>query len=392
MGALDGFRVVEAGLLVQGPQAALTLGDWGAEVVKVELPGFGDQARWLPLAPDDFRSAYFAACNRGKRSITLDLRTPDGKEAFLRLIEVSDVVITNFKAGTMDDWGLGYDAIAERNPRVVYASGSTFGTEGPDAGREGADLSGQAAGGLISTTGRDGGEPTPAAATVADHIASQNLVAGVLAALLARERTGRGQRVDTSLLGGQIWAQASEVTAYLLTGREAGRANRGNPMIPGLYGIFPTADGWIALVGVVGPARTTFYEAIGRPDLSERFPELYYWAPEKEQVFPILDEAFSSRPTAEWCEILGAAGLRYAPVRGHADVVADPGVWANGYLAHADGPEGPVDVVVPPVRFSDTPGRPVAGAPELGQHTEEVLLELGYGWDDITRLQEAGVI
>ena len=233
-GALDGIRVVEAGLLVQGPQAAATLGAWGAEVVKVELPGFGDQARWLPVEPGDGRSAFFTACNRGKRSVTLDLRTAGGAEAFLRLAEAADVVITNFKAGTMESWGLGYDQVAARNPRVVYAAGSTFGQEGPDAGREGADLSGQSAGGLISTTGRDGGEPTPMGATVADHTAAQNLVAGILAALFARERSGRGQKVETSLLGGQIWAQASEMTHYLLTGRVAGRANRGNPMVPGL--------------------------------------------------------------------------------------------------------------------------------------------------------------
>ena len=175
-GALHGLRVVEAGLLVQGPQAAATLSDWGAEVVKVELPGFGDQSRWLLLAPDDPRSAYFIACNRGKRSVTIDLRNSSGREVFLRLVETADVVITNFKPGTMEAWGLGYEEVAARNPRVVYAAGSTFGEIGPDAQREGADLSGQAAGGLISTTGMDGGDPTPIGVTIADHIAAQNLV------------------------------------------------------------------------------------------------------------------------------------------------------------------------------------------------------------------------
>ncbi|HSS10654.1 MAG TPA: CoA transferase, partial [Acidimicrobiales bacterium] len=227
MGALDGIRVIEAGLLVQGPQAAATLGAWGADVVKVELPGFGDQSRWLPLTPTDPRSAYFIACNRGKRSVTLDLRSEMGQEAFLRLVEQADVVITNFKPGTMEGWGFGYEEVAVRNPRIIYAAGSTFGAAGPDASREGADLSGQAAGGLISTTGVDGGDPTPIAATIADHIASQNLVAGILAALFARERTGCGQHIETSLVGGQIWAQASEYTAHLLSGQTLGRANRG---------------------------------------------------------------------------------------------------------------------------------------------------------------------
>ena len=388
MGALDGLKVVEAGLLVQGPQAAATLGQWGADVIKVELPGRGDQSRWLPAQPGDAASAYFIGCNRGKRSITIDLRTSDGRDLFLRLAEWADVVITNFAPGTMDAWGLGYDEVAARNPRVVYAASSAFGSEGTDAAREGADLSGQAAGGLISTTGRDGGEVTPVAVTIADHIASQNLVAGILAALLARERTGRGQRVTTSLLGGQIWAQASEYTGCMLRGTPAGRANRGHPLIPGLYGIFRTADGWIAIVGVVGRMRQTFFEVVGRPELYEQFPQQLYWDSDKAELFPLLDEAFASASTSTWCQRLSAAGVRHAPVRDHSEVIADPNVWANGYLANVDG----VDVVAAPVSFSDTPAKPSAAVPELGQHTEEVLLELGFTWDDINHLQQAGAI
>jgi formyl-CoA transferase/CoA:oxalate CoA-transferase len=392
VGALDGLKVIEAGLLVQGPQAAATLGAWGADVIKVELPGFGDQSRWLPLSPEDSRSAYFLACNRGKRSVTIDLRQPAGRDVFLRLAEGADVVITNFKPGTMEEWGLGYEAMAARHPGLVYAAGSTFGTEGPDAGREGADLSGQASGGIISTTGVDGGDPTPIGATIADHIASQNLVGGILAALVARTRTGQGQRIDSSLLGGQIWAQASEYTAYLMSGHQPGRANHGHAMVPGLYGIFRTGDGWIALVGVIGPARTMFFDLVGRPDLAERFDQFYYFQAEKEALFPLLDEAFSTRPTAEWCDILRQAGIRHSPVRDYAQVVADPGVWENGYLTRDDGSDRRDVAVGSPVRFSATPARRGGLAPELGQHTEEVLLEAGYTWDEITSLSDAGAI
>jgi crotonobetainyl-CoA:carnitine CoA-transferase CaiB-like acyl-CoA transferase len=292
----------------------------------------------------------------------------------------------------MEGWGLGYDAVTARNPRVIYASGSTYGSRGADASREGADLSGQAAGGLISTTGRPGQEPTPVGAALADHIGSQNLVSGILAALHARERTGRGQHVETSLLGGQIWAQASEYTSALLTGHPAGRADRGNPMIPGLYGIFPTEDGWIAIVGVVGAARATFYEVIGHAELSEQFPDLVYWAATKAKLFPILDTIFRTRPSREWAEILGRAGLRYAVVRDHADVIADPSVWENGYLARVAGPAGDEDVVATPVRFSATPAEPSVFAPELGQHTEEVLLEAGLTWEEIGALRDASAI
>lgn len=391
-GALEGLRVVEAGLLVQGPQAAAMLHDWGADVIKVELPGFGDQSRWLPVASGDARSAYFTACNRGKRSLTLDMRSPAGKEVFLRIAETADVVMTNFKPGTMDEWGLGYEDVSARNPRLIYATGSSFGPVGPDAAREGADLSGQAAGGIISTIGRKGGDPSPIGATIADHIACQNMVAGILAALIARDRTGRGQRIDVSLLGGQIWAQASEYTGYLMTGKVAGPSNGGHPLIPGLYGIFKTADGWIAVVGIVGPLREEFYKLVGKPQLAEEFAQPLYSEQDKARLFPLLDEAFSVRTTSEWCGLLAAAGMRHAPVRDHSQVVADPGPWENGYLVKVDGANGETTVPASPVRFSNTPARAVADAPELGQHTEEVLLEVGYTWDEISELSSSGVI
>ena len=395
MGALDGIRVVEAGLLVQGPQAAALLGDLGAEVVKVELPGFGDASRWLPVGPDQPISAYFVACNRGKRSVTADLRTEGGRRVFRRLAARADVVITNYKPGTMDDWGLGYEVLAELNPGLVWAAGSTFGPLGADAGREGADLSGQAAGGLISTIGIDGGDPSPVGATIADHMAAQNLVAGILAALVARGRTGRGQRVEVSLLGSQIWAQASEYTFYLLTGRPAGRANRANPMIAGLYGIFPTADGWLAVVGVPGPNRDAFFHEVGLPELLDdpRFARPLLTPEHKAALFEALTPVFRQRTTQEWCRRLVASGQRVAPVRDHAEVIADAQAWDNGYLVVCDdGVGGTSRVVGSPIRFSDTPSQVDPAVPELGQHTEEVLLELGFGWDEIGALRDTGAI
>lgn len=384
MPALDGIRVVEAGLLVQGPQASQTLGDWGADVVKVELPVIGDQARWLPAAPGDTRSAYFTACNRGKRSATIDLRTPGGRDAFLRLCARADVVISNFAPGTMERWGLAYEDVAAVNDRSVYAVGSTFGHAGPDAQREGADLAAQAAGGLLSTTGTDGGPPSAIGATIAD----QNLVAGILAALLVRERTGRGQRVETSLVGGQIWAQASEVTAHLLTGRVQGPANRSHPLIPSLYGIVRTADGWIALVGLLGPARTRFFEAIGRPRRDERFGGLALTEEQKVELWPLLDEALATRTTAEWGAVLDEARVRWAPVRDHAQVVADAGTWANGYVTEVGG----VRLVPPPVAFSATPAAPATGVPALGEHTDDVLAEAGLTAAEIAALRDAGAL
>ena len=389
MGALDGVRVIDAGVLVQAPQAAALLQQFGADVIKVEFPGFGDHSRWLPVRIGDTRSAFYAGNNRGKRSITVNLNAPEGREVFLRLVERADVLLTNFSPGRLEAWDLGPDVLSARNPRLIHGAGSAYGALGPDAHLAGADLGGQARGGLISATGVDGGDPTPIGAVIADHISSQHLAAGVLAALVARERTGQGQRVEVSLLGGQVWAQATEITAFLMTGEERGRPNFSHPLVAGIYGILPTSDGWVAVIGVTPPYKQVFFEAAGRPDLMGRFGGM---APltedDKLAVFAELGTAFRQRTTAEWCTVLEALDIRCAPVQGYAQLAADPQVWANDYLVATD--DGPAIGV--PVRFSTTPAAAGGPAPELGQHTEEVLLEHGYTWEDITSLRDAGAI
>jgi CoA:oxalate CoA-transferase len=395
MGALDGIRVLDAGLLVQGPQAAALLSDMGADVIKIELPGFGDQARWIPVSESDRRAPYYVAINRGKRSVSIDLRKPEGREVFLRLAETADVVISNFKGGTLDEWGLSYEAVAARNPRIIYATGTVFGPVGPDASREGADLAGQAAGGLISTTGVNGGSPTPVGVTIADFIASQTMANGILAALIARGNTGRGQRVDVSLVGSQIWAQASEYASFGMSGQQPGRSNHGHPLIHAAYFIVPTKDGWLALIGIPLPLRKAFYECINRPDLGtdERFTGTLYSPEVKAALHAELSSVFPSRTTAEWCEILRNAGQRYAPVRGYADVMDDPQMWENGYLSVLEHPEwGDVRMAGVPIRMSDTPLKPGAFLAELGQDTELVLTDLGYRWEEIEALRGAGAI
>ena len=390
MGALDGIRVIDVGVLIHVPQAAATLCEWGADVVKVEIPLFGDSSRLLPIDPDDLRSPFNAAYNRGKRSITLDFHFTEAAKCSC----VSPTAPTSCsRTSRPGGWRSGVSATTTwlRNPRIVYAVGSAYGEAGPDAAREGVDLNVQAAGGLVSTIGVDGGDMSPVGYSIVDHIASQNLVAGILAALYVRERTGRGQRIAGSLLGAAIWSAAAEFTSLAMSGRAPGRANGGHALVYGIYGVFPTADGWIA-VTVAPNVRDVFYAVIGRPELEEQYPQLRYTTEEKKVLFPVIGDALAAQSTGAWCEVFDAAGVRCAPVRGQDEVMADPGVWANGYLTEVDGPDGPVTVVTAPVQFSETPACPPSTAPELGEHTEEILLELGYDAESVERLRELGAV
>jgi CoA:oxalate CoA-transferase len=394
MRALDGIKILDLTIVVQGPQAVAMLADLGAEVIKIEWPTMGDLSRWIMVSPEDDRSAMFWACNRGKRSATLDLHTASGTRVFRTLVATADVVVSNFQPGTMDAWGLGYEDLHAINPRIIYATGSTLGPAGADASLEGADLTGQAMGGLISTTGVDGGPMTPVGAAIADHCGAQNLVTGILAALFHRERTGQGQRVDVSLLGGQIWAQASELSHLFLSGQVAGRANRSHPQLQQVvYGIFPTADGHIAMVSI-GPERWPgFCRVIEREDLIDdpRFNARLLTPDHRRQLFDLLDTIFPTKPTAAWVTRLQTEQQRFAPVRTHAEVAEDPQAFINGYLFRATHPAwGEVTVVGNPIGFSITPAQPAVIAPELGQHTEEVLLEHGFTRDDIAELREQG--
>ena len=394
-GALQGIKVIEVGLLIQGPQAAALLADMGADVIKVELPGIGDQGRYIFLGDGDLRSAVFIGCNRGKRGLTLDLRHEQGANIFKKLTETADIVISNFKPGTLDEWGLGYEDLAAINPRIIWAAGSTFGPVGPDAAREGADLAGQSAGGLISTTGSDGDPPTPVGAFIADHIGSLNMVSGILAALHSRHESGHGQRIEVSLVGGQIWAQATEYTHYLLTGNIPGRSNFGHPLIPAAYRIFQTADGWIGLIGLSAEAKDVFFALVGRPEMAmdPRFDALLLSPEELKSLVGELEPIFLERTTDEWCELLQEAGARFAPVRNYAEVVADKGVWENDYFVEVKDAAGQSQRVVgTPIRMSETPLQPSAIAPDLGQHSEEILKEAGYSAADIEEFRTAGTV
>ena len=393
-GPLAGIKVIDVGILVQGPQAAALLCDMGADVIKVELPKIGDQARYILLGPDDFRSAYFNACNRGKRGLTLDLGQPEGAAILKRLIEDTDVLVSNFSTGTLEAWGLGYEELSAINPRLVWAAGNTFGPRGEDRDRKGADLAAQCAGGLATTTGRDGDPPSPVGVTIADHIGSLNMACGILAALQARASSGRGQKVEVSLLGGQIWAQAAEYTHYLMTGDVPGRSNYGHPLIRGAYRIYATLDGWFGVIGVPPNSLDELLIGVDRADMlvDERISTL---GSEEGRAWFLaeLESAFAAKTTDEWCEIFKDTAIRYAPVRDYDAAATDPNVWANGYLTSGIDDHGDTqNVVGSPIHMSASPLEPGLRAPSLGEHTDEILGELGYAESAINALRERGIV
>ena len=393
MGALSGYRVLDLSILVQGPQAAAMLHDLGAEVTKSELPEVGDLGRWLTVAIDDDRSPYVEANNRGKRSVTLDLRTAGGKRALMRLVEAVDILIHNFVPGTVEEWGIDYDALKKINPSLIYAAGSTFGPEGPNSQREGADMVGQAEGGIVSVTGHDDGHPTIVGAVIGDHFGAQNLITGILAALVHRERTGVGQRIDVSLVGSAIFAQSSEMTYTMLSGKSPGRPNNNHPILRGLVHRCPTSDGYIYVLGIPEHLWNDFALCLDREDLVDdpRFATLVPALEDVETLRTIIDDVFPSRTTEEWEQRLRSAGQRYGRVKTYEEVVSDDTNLANGYIVQVEHPTyGSISVVGNPIGMSETPTRVGVVAPELGEHTEEVLLEAGFTWEEIDQMRTDG--
>ena len=394
MPALDGIRVLDFTIYQQGPQASLVFADMGADVVKVEAPRFGDLGRVLGSTGEDRFSPYFLALNRGKRSITLDLKHPDATTICLQLAERSDVAIHNYRPGVMERLGLGYEEMRAVNPRIIYGHASGWGTKGPRAGHPAFDLAAQAQGGLLSVTGDVDGYPLPAGAAVADYVGAMNLALAVISALYARERTGEGQKIETSLLGGQVAMQAWEIQ-YYIAHRRMGRAGRGHHYLPTIWRVFKTADSYVVVGGLPENRWPAFCEAIGRPEVEhdERFARYFDRMAHLDELYAMLDEIFLTKSSDEWMELLKAADCICAPVANYEDLVNDPQVRTNEYIIDVEHPtRGRIPVVGAPWRFSGTPAEPAAAAPELGQHSEEVLQELGYSWDDIAGLRERGVL
>ena len=394
MQPLEGVRVLDFTIFQQGPQASLVFADMGAEVIKVEAPKYGDLGRVIGSMGDDRFSPYFLAHNRGKQSITLDLKKEEATRICLQLAERCDVAIHNFRPGVMERLGLGYDDFRAVNPQIIYGHASGWGTKGPRAKHPAFDLAAQAQGGLVSVTGEPDGYPLPAGAAIADYVGALNLALAVISALYVKERTGQGQKIETSLLGGQIAMQAWEIQYFMAHGW-VGKAGRGHHYIPTIWRVFKTEDSYVVVGGLPENRWPAFCQAVGKPELEHdpRFAQYFDRMAHLAEIYAILDDVFPTKSTEQWMALLAEADCICAPVAPYEELVNDPQVRANDYIVEVDHPtRGRISVVGAPWRFSETPAEVAAAAPELGQHTEAILQELSYSWEQIEALREQGVL
>jgi CoA:oxalate CoA-transferase len=387
---LEGIKVVDFTRFQNGPHATVMLSDMGAEVLKIERPGEGDPGRALGRRPDGFCS-YFEALDRGKKSMTLDLGTPEAKEIVCRLVAEADVVTENFRPGVMDALGLGYEDLRPVNPRLIYATNSGFGPRGPWTSRGSFDIVSQGiSGAMIAQGGGPGSEPAHIGWGLADQVGSMVFAYGIVTALLARERHGVGQKVDVSQMGAMATLQALSLVAYLHTGAQPGR--RVNPT----FTYYRDSDGEWLTIGVLTPKHWPLLcTAVGREDLvtDPRSAEPFARFENADWLRAELASAFATRPRSEWLDSLMACDVPCGPVYDYAGVVAEPQFWENGYLVELDHPNFPGHRSVGvPIQLSETPATVQGPAPELGQHTEQTLLALGYDWEQITGLRDRGIV
>ncbi|MFN7570086.1 MAG: CaiB/BaiF CoA transferase family protein [Betaproteobacteria bacterium] len=404
--ALDHLRILDLTRVLAGPWCTQLLADLGADVIKIERPGAGDDTRhWGPpylkdaAGHDTTEAAYYLAANRGKRSVTVDIADPQGQALLRKLAAQSDVLIENYKVGQLAKYGLDYAALAAENPRLIYCSVTGFGQTGPYKDRAGYDFIIQGLGGLMSITGeRDGAPgagPQKVGVAVADLMTGMYATVAILAAVAQREKTGRGQYIDMALLDTQVAMLANMNLNYLASGRAPGRAGNAHAnIVP--YQVFAAADGH-AIVAVGNDSQfVKFCEVAGCPQLASdpRFARNADRVRNRELLIPLLEPIVRSRPVAFWAERLEAAGVPCGPINNIAQAFADPQVVARGLRFDLPHPTaGSVPQVASPISMSDSPPAHDRAPPTLGQHTDEVLRELANLTDsDIAALRAQGTI
>ncbi len=392
--ALDGIRVLDLTLWQQGPYASAMLADLGADVIKIEAPGSPDPGRRFLFHPELGLSIYFEAHNRGKRSLALDLKKPQGKAAFFRLVKSADVFLNNLRLGGLRRLGLTYEALRAVNPRIIYVHATAWGSQGPDADLGSFDILAQARGGIMSINGEPDDPPLPVPVPIADQIGAMIAAYGIMAALFHRERSGEGQEVEVSLLGCQLALQCFNVSTHLLTGRLPRRRPRGR--FAPLWNVYRGSDGkYVALAMVEERWWPGTCRALGQPELDHdtRFDTAAKRHQNAQQLVDHLESAFAQRPAREWVQRFLAEGLMASPVQDYEDLACDPQVAANAYVEEVEWPgHQPIRMPGSGVRLGRTPGRIRGMAPALGAHSREVLLECGFSREEIDRLEAEGVM
>ena len=389
---LEGLRVLDFSRVLAGPYCTMMMGDMGAEVIKVEEPGRGDDTRaWGPPFQGT-ESAYFLSVNRSKKSITLNLKTPAGLDVARRLAARSDVLVENFRPRTMERLGLGYEQARALNPKLVYCSISGFGQTGPERERPGYDAVIQGEGGIMSLTGFPDGPPTKVGVSLADLMAGLLAFQGILLALRVAEQTGQGQWVDVALLDGQVGLLTFQAGAYFATGKSPERMGNLHPMITP-YETYRTADGYI-IISVGNESLWRKFCALLDLPREDRFSTSRKRVEHRSELVAILIPRFRERTTAEWLADLGAADIPCGQVRSVAEVLKDPQVLAREMVQEVEHATlGRIRTTGIPIKLSETPGSVRSAPPPLGAHSEEILRTvLGLSEDRVRQLQAEGVI
>lgn len=391
---LSHIKVVEISVAMAGPFCGMMLADYGADVIKVERVGHGDDSRAWPPHFHGGMSHYFASANRNKRSIALDLKHPGGIAAVRRLIEGADVLIDNYRVGALARAGLDYDTLSAANPRLIYCSISGFGASGPRHADPANDLFMQAFSGGMSITGEIGGGPVKMGLSVADIGAGMMGTMGVLMAIEARHQTGRGQRVDTSLLEGQVSMLSYHLGRFFSTGLVPKPSGSGSAtQVP--YQAFRASDGWLVVAAFNQRMWRGFCEAAGRPEWAHdpRFIDANARAGHRETLLALIAETLAERPAEHWISRLDAAGVPGTRVNRIDQMVEEEQVAAREMIVEIEVPGlGPIKVAGLPIKLSDTPGRIGRHPPHLGEHTAEVLRAVGYDETELAALAEHGAI
>ena len=396
---LDGIRVIEVAQWVAAPSASALLADWGADVIKIEHPVRGDGSRGMMVIggmPVSDINYPWELDNRGKRSLTLDISKKNGQDILHSLIDKSDVFLSSLRPSELKKYNLEYETLCKTNPKLIFASLTGYGRKGPDKEKPGYDYTAfWARSGLQAIIKEPGRAPIFQRPGMGDHITALAIACGINTALLVRERQGIGQEVDISLFNTGIWALGIDTMSALQTGQYPPTRTRSEMM--GMTNVYETSDGkWIMMMHLQpDPYWSNFCKALELEHIEndDRFNSFLPRLQHESLLVPMVEESMGKRTLEEWKSRLDDHGLIWAPVQEPSDVAKDEQAWENGFFEEVDHPKhGKVNYIANPVKLSKTPASIRIVAPEFGQHTEEVLLDIGYSWDDIANLKDEGVI